>query len=149
SATIILDIENQVEAEELVRKNLSQLQDALLKAEKAEKAKNEFLALWSHEIRTPMTAILGGLELLQHTSLNTEQTESLELISASANSLMRIVNSILDWSKLEAGAVLLESIPFSLADLVTEAANLLRPHAASSGNQLNVKISDRIPPLLV
>lgn len=106
-------LEKQQAQEESVRHNL-ELQQAKAVAEAATKAKSEFLANMSHEIRTPMNAAMGMLYLLQQTPLTEKQKNYLEKAQGAANSLLRIINDILDFTKIEAGKLEMESVPFRL-----------------------------------
>jgi signal transduction histidine kinase/ActR/RegA family two-component response regulator len=93
-------------------------------AESASKSKSEFLTNMSHEIRTPMNGVLGMLDILRNTQMTTEQSDLLQTASNSAEALLAIINDILDISRLEAGKIELESIPFNLAGLVKEVCSL-------------------------
>lgn len=105
------------------QKALSRLDEARAQAELANQAKDSFLATMSHEIRTPLTGMLGMLEMLSLTRLDKTQRETLEVAWASGSSLLRIVNDILDWSKIEEGKLELLPQPTSLQDLLQDVVN--------------------------
>jgi len=98
----------------------SKLKEAKLKAEELTRVKTEFLANMSHEIRTPMNGVLGMVSLLKGTKLTSEQNDMVNTISSSGDSLMTILNDILDLSKAESGKIKLEMDSFSLVDLLNE-----------------------------
>lgn len=100
-------------------------------AEQANRAKNEFLAHLSHELRTPMTSILGFGDLLLDTQLTEEQREFTVTLRKSGAALITLLNNILDLSKIEANQTKLESIPFSLAEIVEDVAGMLKPGTAA------------------
>lgn len=114
-------------------------------AEKATKAKSEFLATMSHEIRTPLNGVLGMTKILAGTKLTHEQAALLETIENSGENLMHIINEILDFSKIEAGKMPLNFAPVQLTKLVADALSLVSEHATDKGISLSSKISHRVP----
>ncbi|MBP0048311.1 AAA family ATPase [Marinobacterium sp. AK62] len=111
------------------RKAKEQAELAREKAEAASEAKSLFLASMSHEIRTPMNGILGMAQLLMRSSLSPHQEEQVEAIYRSGQSLLSILNDVLDFTKIEAGQMELESEPFCLPDLLEQLRQLLSPMA--------------------
>jgi hypothetical protein len=113
-----------------------QLREARDAAESAASAKARFLAMMSHELRTPMTGILGMTELLHETSLDDGQRRIVEVLDGSARSLLTVLNDVLDYSKIDAGKLRLESIDFRPDAVLGAVASLLAPAASARGNAL-------------
>jgi signal transduction histidine kinase/CheY-like chemotaxis protein/HPt (histidine-containing phosphotransfer) domain-containing protein len=114
-------------------------------AEASRRAKAQFLANMSHEIRTPMNAVIGLTNLLQHTPTNAEQREYLTAIGSSSQNLLVILNDILDSSKMEAGKLTLEQVPFRLPEAVRGLSTLFRYAADSKGLALTVAVAAGVP----
>ena len=122
------------------------LRDSEARAKEANHAKSAFLAAMSHEIRTPMIGVTGMIEVLSHTQLDTEQRRSLNVIQASAESLLRIIGDILDFSKIEAGRMEIEPVPTSLPDLLRSVTANYAGSASSKGLTLTCEVDPRIAP---
>jgi len=117
-----------------------QLVDARDRAERASKAKSDFLAVMSHEIRTPMTGVVGMVELLARDELRDDQRISVEIIRESSAALLRIIDDILDWSRIEAGKLQLRPAPATLDTIATRVADLYAAAATNKGLRLERSI---------
>jgi PAS domain S-box-containing protein len=118
-------------------------------AEAASRAKSTFLATMSHEIRTPLNGVLGMLELLSLTHLDAEQRQTVETVRHSGESLKRIIDDILEFSKIEAGRLDIQAEPASITGVVNAVRNVYASIASSKGLLLESSVDARISPALV
>jgi PAS domain S-box-containing protein len=135
-------------AQELERKN-EELESALVTAREATQLKSRFLANMSHEIRTPMNGVLGMTDFLLATTLAPEQQEYAESIKRSADALLRLINDILDLSKIEAGKLRLDRAPFYLGATVEETASLFALEARTKGLEFTCSLAPNLPNVAV
>lgn len=140
--TSSLDISERVQSQR-------RLQEAKEMAEKAAKLQENFLANMSHEIRTPLNAMLGFSDLLESTTLDREQQEFVSYIQTAGKNLLTIVNDILDISKIEAGMIQLESIPFSFNLLVASLKTMVQSSVADKNLNLVVDTDPTLPAVLL
>ena len=155
-ATAILGVSRDITArkraeEQVLRMNheleakAAQLEQAKLSAEQANRAKSAFLATMSHEIRTPMNGVLGMAELLNETDLSEDQADMVQTIRDSAASLLRIIDDILDFSKVEAGKLALDPRPVALWNVIEQVRSTLTATARSKGVGLTISADPGLP----
>ena len=123
-------LKEQTEELSVLAQNLEMARE---KAEQANEAKSQFLAMMSHELRTPMTGVLGMADLLLMSGLNTQQEELTRVLTRSARSLLELLNDILDFSKIEAGHLQIEATPFDVSDVVEDTVSLFSSAASTKG----------------
>jgi len=136
-------------ADDTVQAQRRDLESALVEARSATRAKSEFLANMSHEIRTPMNAILGMTDLALRTELTDKQRGYLVQARAAADALLLVIDDILDFSRIEAGRLELESRDFSLDEVLGRVTALIGLKAQKKGLELLLKTSPEVPPVLV
>ena len=125
------------------------LRDDRERARMRAEAQSQFLAQVSHEIRTPLNGVLGMTEVLSRTSLNGEQRECVNLIQGSGQSLMSLINDILDYSKLEAGKMILHPDRIDPRSLTEQQTQLFQSQAEQKGLTINLTIADEVPTRVV
>jgi CheY-like chemotaxis protein/nitrogen-specific signal transduction histidine kinase len=124
---------------------MQRVREARNDAEAANRAKSEFLANMSHEIRTPLNGIIATAELLARSDLTPQQRELTGLIVSSSESLLGMVNEILDFSRLEAGKVSMQAVLFDVHGLVAEIGALFRERAAAKGLAFEISVAPEVP----
>jgi len=142
------DVTDKKEREEEILRLNAQLQQRTAEADAANRAKSTFLATMSHEIRTPMNGMLGMLELLSLTRLDPEQRDTLEVIRESSASLLRIVDDILDFSKMEAGQLKIYPEPASVAQILKDVVRMYAGAAKAKGLVLRSRADPTLSPVL-
>ena len=149
---VVRDVTERKRAEETLRRAFARereasalLAEARDEALRASRAKSDFLANMSHEIRTPMNGVIGMTELLLHTSLDPVQRDYAETVQSSGAALLRLIDDILDLSKVEAGKMRLETLDFSLSSVVEGVASMLAPKAVQKGLRLQAQIQGDVP----
>ncbi|MCK5719770.1 MAG: response regulator [Thiomargarita sp.] len=123
----------------------NELETARQKAEAASRTKSQFVANISHELRTPMNGILGMAQLVLKTPLNNKQRKQINILYESGNALLNIINELLDLSKIEAGKMKLDSVPFDVLKTVKDTITLLSIRAEEKGLVLKKQFDDKIP----
>lgn len=148
-ALIILSALLRVRAVFMRQRAEAARETARAEAEKANNAKSDFLAHMSHEIRTPMNAVLGLTHLTKRTKTTPKQQDYLNKIELSAKNLLTIINDILDFSKIEAGEMELDSVKFSLDDVLTNVVGVLGLQAEEKGLEFVLMVDSSAPNLLL
>ena len=135
---IIRDISFQKEIEE-------ELKAAILKADQASNAKSEFLANMSHEFRTPLNGVMGMLELLKGTPLDARQDNYVTTAYGSANSLLQVISSILDYSKMQSHTLRIQNFVFDVRKVIEDSATLAATDVTEKGLEFNCVVAREIP----
>jgi signal transduction histidine kinase/ActR/RegA family two-component response regulator len=134
----------QESLEERIRQRTAALEKATVQALAASKAKSEFLANMSHELRTPMSGVLGMIDIVLEGRLDSQQREQLLTAKNCAVSLLALLNDILDLSKIEAGRMILEEVPFDLRQVIAESIDAVRPSAQAKQLALRMLIQPEL-----
>ncbi|WP_325095344.1 ATP-binding protein [Burkholderia contaminans] len=137
-ANVLLATVNDITARKLAEQSLVEAQQA---ADQANRAKSVFLATMSHEIRTPLNAVIGNLELMKRGPLADTQRRRLQIVDSSSSALLHILNDVLDLSKVEAGQLRIDAVPFDCVTLLGEVAESFRPLATARGLRLGCDIA--------
>jgi two-component system, sensor histidine kinase len=138
-------LEQQELLERKIKERTDQLEEAMRSAQAANQAKSDFLANISHELRTPMNGVIGMLDLALDRDLQPELVEQLQTAQRCAHSLLALLNDILDLSKIEAGKMTLEKVPFDLRVVVADCIKAHEPKAAENAVTLRSEVSPSVP----
>jgi signal transduction histidine kinase/ActR/RegA family two-component response regulator len=141
--------EQQELHEQRIKERTEQLEEAVRRAQAANKAKSEFLANVSHELRTPMNGVIGMLDMALASHTPADQTEELQTAQRCAYSLLALLNEILDLSKIEAGKMTLEKIPFDLRVTLNDCIKAQQSQALQNGASLSSEVAPDVPEQIV
>jgi len=133
----------------VLKRRQAELEAATQAATAANRTKTQFLSTMSHEMRTPLNGVIGALDLLSCTSLEAEQKRLVETALVSGEALLVHINDVLDFSKMEAGKLELESAPFEIHQLVDTVLRIVEPQAAARDTKLTSKIETAVPRVLI
>lgn len=142
-------LEGVTEARARVEQQNRELVTAKEEADRANRMKSDFLATMSHEIRTPLNGIMGMAQMLVISRLPAKQAQFARVILNSAETLLALINDILDLSKIEAGKITIESVTFSLHRLMGEVADLMAPRAREKNVEILLRIAPDVPDMVM
>lgn len=138
----ILDICDKYAGSVVILNDVTTHKHALRAAEEANRAKSAFLATMTHELRTPLNGVLGAMRLIRNEGLSDAQDEFADTIERSGERLLGVINNVLDYSRIEAGRIEIESAPFELSEMLGGVLAIVRPRAIESGVRLTL---ERLP----
>ena len=126
-------------------RDITAFRNAKIEADQMNLEKSEFLAVLAHEIRTPLHQVIGFGELLGQTSLTPQQAEYVQFLETSSKGLMTVINDVLDYTKLEAGQMKLERIPFQVHEVMAGVSSAISPKITAKGVQISHQTCKEVP----